>query len=83
MPSFIGGKDRSIKNTSKKRKRLTPGLKKENRWVFGRLASRGGGGSKDIAHSRGGGQHNVESPWARPTIAAKWRLRAGTPFVSL
>ena len=27
--------------------------------------------------------HNAESPWAQTTIAAKWRLRAGTPFVSL
>ena len=27
--------------------------------------------------------HNAESPPAKPTIAAKWRLRAGTPFVSL
>ena len=28
-------------------------------------------------------EHNVDSVRARPTIAAKWRLRAGTPFVSL
>ena len=38
------------------------------------------------AEREGQGQrsgHNVDSVRARPTIAAKWRLPAGTPFVSL
>ena len=44
-------------------------------------------GAHDICCEVRGGfgedAHNAESPWAQTTIAAKWRLRAGTPFVSL